>query len=33
MVLAICFVGLVAAVAGAWALNGVFRRWSAEAGE
>ncbi len=33
MILAICFVGLAAAVAGAWALNGVFRRWSAEAGE
>ena len=27
------FIGLAAAVAGAWALNGVFRRWSVEAGE
>lgn len=33
MIFAICLVALVAAVAGAWALNGVFRRWSAEAGE
>ena len=33
MILAICFVGLTAAVAAAWALNGAFRRWSAEAGE